>query len=294
MMVETAFSTEDISRAAKALKRLRPAYQALLPFYEKVFIAQENSKGAVDLEAPQISPQMLAAKQQEALPLADISEFRVDVAAGADLMKQLFDITRADHPAMAESATEIEAALAAGTLSQETLFNRFLAADEGFFEDTARRSQIDKNLLAFLTYHSLIPSLALYAEQLSHYLADPVQWLKGYCPVCGSRPGLAVIDREGRRFLHCSFCRQSWPTPRLFCPFCENDEAKSLLYLFSEQEKDLRADTCDRCKKYIKTVDSREAERIVYPPLEQVASLHLDINAQQQGYASGIEIALNI
>jgi FdhE protein len=293
-MVETGFNSDDISRAADALKRRRPAYTALLSFYEKVFIAQEHSKETVAPEVPEISSRMLQAKRQAALPLVNISDFGVDVAAGAGLMAQLFDIVQSHHPAMADSAADIQAALAADTLSEGMLFDRLLAADDAFFESTARSFQIDKNLLAFMTYHSLIPSLTVNVQQLRHYLTDPVEWFKGYCPVCGSHPGLAVIDTDGRRFLYCSFCRHGWPVARLFCPFCENCDAESLLYLYSEQEKDLRADSCNRCKKYIKAVDSRAAGRVVYPPLEQVASLHLDINTQEQGYAPGVETALTV
>jgi len=39
-------------------------------------------------------------------------------------------------------------------------------------------------------------------------------------------------------------------------------------------------------------VDTRATERIIYPPMEQVASLHLDINARQKGYDSGMELVL--
>jgi formate dehydrogenase maturation protein FdhE len=49
---------------------------------------------------------------------------------------------------------------------------------------------------------------------------------------------------------------------------------------------------CDSCKTYIKAVDKRNADRIIYPPLEFVSSLHLDIKAQEMGLKSGIELRL--
>jgi FdhE protein len=136
--------------------------------------------------------------------------------------------------------------------------------------------------------------LILCAKQLGHYLSSDPAWSKGYCPICGSLPALAVLDHDGRRSLHCGFCWHVWPTRRIFCPFCDNTEANSLPYLYSEQEKELRADTCEHCKKYIKTVDMRAADRTLYAPLEHVASLHVDINAQERGYASGSETTLQI
>ena len=49
-------------------------------------------------------------------------------------------------------------------------------------------------------------------------------------------------------------------------------------------------DACASCRKYIKTVDTRVLGRRSYPPLEQIASLHLDIKAAEAGYAAGIPI----
>ena len=45
-------------------------------------------------------------------------------------------------------------------------------------------------------------------------------------------------------------------------------------------------------KTYIKAVDRRNADRIIYPPLEFVATLHLDIKAQEMGFNSGIQLEL--
>jgi hypothetical protein len=36
----------------------------------------------------------------------------------------------------------------------------------------------------------------------------------------------------------------------------------------------------------VKTVDGRKLARPVYPPLEQVATLHLDLKAAEAGYES--------
>ena len=50
-------------------------------------------------------------------------------------------------------------------------------------------------------------------------------------------------------------------------------------------------DACASCRKYIKTVDTRVLGRRCYPPLEQIASLHLDIKAAEEDYAAGIPIS---
>jgi FdhE protein len=51
---------------------------------------------------------------------------------------------------------------------------------------------------------------------------------------------------------------------------------------------------CDRCKKYIKALDTRKVDRLIYPPLEQISTLHLDIKAQEMGFEPGIKLLMQV
>jgi hypothetical protein len=42
------------------------------------------------------------------------------------------------------------------------------------------------------------------------------------------------------------------------------------------------------CRRYLKVVDTRKMVRSFYPPLEQVASLHLDMLAAEKGYSHAV------
>ena len=291
MNTSPAFSPELIHAAAQALHRLRPAYKELLRFYEKIFLVQEASKSRINLEPVQISSEVRAIKRREKLPLVDVSDFSFDPRSARDLLLNICDIIQAHNREMADAAGAIVRGLDQ-EIEPLVFFSRLLKGDDAYFDTTAAALEIDKNALAFVAYNSLKPSVSLCAEQLLGYLKDLPGWEKGYCPVCGNFPGLAVLDQDGRRQLHCSFCWTAWPAKRIFCPFCEKSGGKNFHTLYSEQEKDLRVDVCDDCRKYLKTVDTRAAARIVYPPMEQIASLHLDITARQKGYDSGMELVL--
>lgn len=291
MTASPAVSPAQIHAAAEALNRLRPVYKDLLGFYEKIFVAQEASKAHIDLAPPCISPELRDIKRREKLPLRDVSDFTFDPRAARDLLIQICGIIRTDNPEMAAAAAAIVNGLDK-ELQPDILFASLLKSDDDYFVKMAAALTCDKNALAFVAYNSLKPSVTTGAEQLSPYLTELDQWEKGYCPVCGNYPGLAVLDYDGRRFLQCSFCWTAWPAKRVFCPFCEKTGGNRYHSLFSAQEKDLRADVCDICHKYLKTVDTRAADRIIYPALEQIASLHLDITARQKGYDSGMEMVL--
>ena len=287
-----ALTPDQIKKAAEAIKSLRPVYATMLDFYEKIFTAQEKIKGQVQIEPIKISDEMLSVKAKEQFPLINVSDFIIDSKASRLLLIQICNMAKEDEGDMAASAKALAKAIETETIDPDALFYSLFEGGASFFEKTAGKFEIDKKILAFITYSSIKPSLTICAEQLAHYLDKLGEWDKGYCPVCGSLPGLSMFKGEGERFLFCGFCWHKWPSKRLYCPFCENKESKSLQYFFIEEEKEYRVDLCDECKKYIKTVDTRKTDRYIYPPLELVSTLHLDIKARETGFESGMQLLL--
>jgi len=284
-------TSNQIMKAVKSLKKLRPVYGAILDFYGQIFVAQEDSKSKLHIDPIQISEEMLSIKAEDNFPLINLSEFAIDAKEAGALLIRICDIVKKAGGDMVSTNQTVLKAIEAGKLDQKELFAGLLNEDDAFFENTATELKIEKKALAFIAYSSLKPSLSMCAEQLSACLDKDKPWGKGYCPICGSPSGLSMFQGEGERFLFCSFCWHKWASSRIFCPFCENTDAKTLNYLYSEDEKEYRIDLCDKCKKYIKNIDTRKVERIIYPPLEQVATLHLDIKAKEIKYESGIDLA---
>ena len=282
---------EQVKKAADSLRAALPAYQTLLSFYEQLFIAQENLQLQLSLDPIVIAPEVLQRKRSEQLPLVAVTEFVFDAAAGRQLLSQICEIIRTSGSEMASAAKRIDAAVGS-KLEIEALFRHLLAGDDDWFADTADHIGCDKNSLAFIAYNSLKPALAVCAQQLATYLTDQSEESCGTCPVCANLPAVAIIDPEGRRWMSCSFCWHQWPVPRVGCPFCDSTDTKKLHYLYSQTEKALRVNCCENCRKYIKVVDERAAGRAIYPPLEQIASLHLDIKAREAGFESGIPLHL--
>jgi len=284
-------AADRIHKAADGLKQLRPLYADILTFYAKLFSVQEESKAQIDLQPIKVSLEILAIKAREMLPLVAMSDFVVDIPSADKLLNQICRIIKKYNPSMANSADVVIQAI--GTqIAIEELFGCLLNADDVYFEKKAKEIGIEKNVLAFLAYNSMKPSLMLCAEQLAAYLADDQDWQKGYCPICGSYPGISTLDRNGKRHLHCSFCWHGWSTARVFCAYCANVDHKSIRYFHSDAEKGYRVDVCDQCQKYMKTVDTRETQHLIYAPLEQVSTLHLDFKAQEMGFESGIQLQL--
>ena len=291
MILNLAQTADQIKKAVKSIKAVRPAYAAMLEFYSKIFDVQTESRNRIQLEPLHLTEEMVATKARENLPLIDIPEFVYDENESCGLFFSICNFAKEANSKMAASA---EILLTAGdaTFDPKELFSGFLAGDEATFENIAVELNLDKQVLGFVTYNSLKPSLTVCAEQLSTYLSGSDPWQKGYCPICGSAPILSLLEDEGARRLICSFCWQDWSAKRGFCPFCENQDSKNQQYFYHEEEKEYRVDLCNKCKRYIKTIDTRKLDRLIYPPLEQISSLHLDINAKEMGYTSGIALEL--
>ena len=292
MTADFAVTSQQIKQAVAALKKLQPTYSDLLNFYEQIFVAQEDSKSQINIDPLEISEETLALKKKEKFSLIGISEFVVDQDSATALLRQLCQIAETTNNEMAAAAHAIVDAIDDGKLDPHPVFAALLNAEDAYFKQIEKDMGVEKKVLAFMAYNSIKPSVVQCAQQLASYLDSDDPWDKGFCPVCGSSPGLSLFDDEGQRALFCGFCWHQWAAQRIYCPFCENKDNKSLHYYFSEKEKNYRIDVCDNCKTYLKAIDLRQTGRIIYPPLEFVASLHLDIKAQELGFKSGIQLEL--
>jgi FdhE protein len=293
MKSNLALTADQMKRAVESVKKIRLAYTDMLDFYARIFDAQTESRNRIQIEPLQITEEMISIKAREKLSLIDIREFVYDENESGRLFFTICSLAKKANPKLAASA-EVLLNGADTTIEPKALFAGLLEGDEALFENITVELKIDKQVLGFITYNSIKPSLTACADQLSAYLSKNEPWLKGYCPICGSAPILSMLEGEGARSLICSFCWHEWSVKRGFCPFCENRNNKTQQYFYNEEEKEYRVDLCDNCKKYLKTIDTRKADRLIYPPLEQISTLHLDIKAKEMGFESGIQLFMQI
>ncbi len=287
MIDKDTVASERIKAAAKSLRKIRPEYGGILDFFEKLFLAQEDIKGRIDLDPPVIPDEILRIKRKEHFPLIGMNEFSVDREAAEELFRTIWKLIGEARSQMSYMAMDIDQSISNGGLDPEKLIGAVLEGDDAFLEMTANELKVDKQVLGFLIYTAIKPSIELGAEQLAGYLEPESEWPRGVCPVCGNYPGFATLEGDrGRLHFFCSFCWHKWPSKRLFCPFCETRDDSGFRYFYSESEPEYRVYVCDKCKKYVKTLDVRALGRPMHPPLETIAALHLDMKAKEEGLES--------
>ena len=110
------------------------------------------------------------------------------------------------------------------------------------------------------------------------------------CPACGGAPQVSVfVDSgealvTGQRRLVCARCANEWVYPRMTCVACGETEGSKLVVLADpEQLPHLRVDACERCKRYIISVDAR-LEGNAVPVVDEIAALPLDMTAVERGF----------
>lgn len=116
------------------------------------------------------------------------------------------------------------------------------------------------------------------------------------CPSCGGSPQLSILDTPaatgdaGGRLLLCSCCLTSWTFRRLECAHCGEQSEPALGYFESPAYDHVRVTVCERCHRYIKTVDLARLGLAV-PLVDEVAAAALDVWAVERGYT---KIELNL
>lgn len=122
-----------------------------------------------------------------------------------------------------------------------------------------------------------------------------VQPADNRCPLCGGAPQLSILESGGSsdgggRWLLCATCLTPWPFRRVLCASCGEDDERRLGYFHAPAFDHLRLDTCDSCRRYLKTVD-RTRLGLAVPIVDEVAGAPLDLWARERGYQ---KIELNL
>ncbi|MDO8785205.1 MAG: formate dehydrogenase accessory protein FdhE, partial [Syntrophales bacterium] len=166
---------------------------------------------------------------------------------------------------------------------EKILRNSFSNLDETEDELDNKLNGESLDLVELLAEESLRPHLERVAEKYGEII-NRSGWSQGYCPICGKEPKIGEIkeEEEEQHYLFCHQCGFKWSFTPIRCPFC--GDAGYLAYFTVDGEERYRLDVCNMCKRYIKMVDFRDSSSQVNLDVEDIATLHLDIIAYEEGY----------
>ena len=274
-------SLDRLGKRIDAVIAERPSHKEILEFLKGVMTEQYKIRSKVKTVPVEIDEEKVKGLAQGS-SLVGRKDLSLDMASATELFERLCKVLSRSKKASGD-VKRINQALRGKDLNLSDLFEHRGSENCEYISAFSEKLRVGEDLLSFLARNSIKPVFEAYANELKGYV-DQELWWRGYCPICGSTPFIAELREEGERFLVCSACSFEWRFMRLRCPFCGNGDHKGLRYFYTENEKANRVDVCEKCRRYIKTVDTREIGGEVIPLVEDMGTLYLDIIAQKEGY----------
>ena len=276
-----------VVREAREYVKANPKLKGVVGLYREVFSVQRRFSQRIPDRLPHLTESQALRLIEEGGTLIDAGKLDVDVALVGEIMGQLAEVLAK------KSVNPIEGfeGFIANDLDEEglrDLVGAFLERDDKKFLSRAEGYSQDPALLYMLLHMSLAPFFWRAAGAVARK-ADLDQVPSGRCPVCGDLPIMGFLRSEdGLRVLECSLCGSRWGIPRIMCPFCMNVDQGKLKYIFAEDDDRRRAYLCEKCGRYVKvsSAPGKKDEEFVVP-LEDLATAHLDLAAQEKGYERG-------
>jgi FdhE protein len=270
---------KDALKTIEKYKSITPHYGELLDILEEILIMREEYRRKIERIIFPIDEELMEKKIAGGLPLIDFSSGNFDLTEPKQYFLALLKIAEKRVPG---ETKEIVQMVQDGSFNFEKLICDSFSSLHDDVQDEVDEDVID--LVDLFLEESLRPALEKVAEKYGKIIAE-TGWAEGYCPICGKEPKIGEIrEEEGNRFLFCTQCGFEWRFRRIKCPFCGNEEQQTLAYFTIEGEEKYRVDVCHECKRYIKIVDFREAEEEANLDVEDIATLHLDMLANEEGY----------
>ncbi len=270
---------KDALKTIEKYKSITPQYGELLGILEEILIMREEYRRRIEGIIFPIDEELMEKKIAGGLPLIDFSSGKFDLTEPKQYFLALLEIAEKRVPG---ETKEIVQMIQDGSFNFEKLICDSFSSLHEDIPDEVDEDVID--LVDLFLEESLRPALEKVAEKYGKIIIE-TGWAEGYCPICGKEPKIGEIrEEEGRRFLFCTQCGFEWRFRRIKCPFCGNEEQQTLAYFTIEGEEKYRVDVCHECKRYIKIVDFRESEEEANLDVEDIATLHLDMLANEEGY----------
>ncbi len=270
----------DTLKTIEKYRLTNPHYNELFDILSEILILREEYRRGMKKITFPLDEKLIYDKLSGGFPLLDFTTIDFDYAPARDYFLRLLEIAERRMPG---ETKEFVRQIKEGELDfADIIRNSFDPTSEEEFTPDVDECTFD--LIELFVEESLRPALEDFTEQYGDIIRRS-EWSEGYCPICGKEPKIGEIKGDDTgRFLFCNQCGLHWHYSGVKCPFCGNEEQQSLAYFTVEGEERYRVDVCNVCKRYVKMVYSADAEGLTNLDVEDIATLHLDVLAAEEGY----------
>jgi FdhE protein len=270
-----------------------PHSSELLKAFGPIIARQRQLTDSIDLPKLDYSSVDKAKLQAGVSVISQTNLFSPDDPL-TEIALSLISAMKEGMPKLAEEVDRLSDLISKGKLHLADYFEAQASDENKTMEGWENNLQISPSNASFLL--SLVARVLLErrAKEATAALGE-FAWEKGYCPICGEFPSIALIEEEGgKRFLHCSSCGQEWRYTRVICPYCEKEASKEMDYFYIENKTQESAFVCGQCKKYLVTLYRAGRLHVRDMDISAISLVHLDMIMQGKGYEPMVACAWNV
>jgi FdhE protein len=201
-----------------------------------------------------------------------------------DIFLEIMRSVKETFPNLQKDWERLESAVSNGTIAVDDYF-RAIPETEGIVIDWAAKIQVSPATISIILRQLASIILETRVKDIAEVIKG-VDWEKGYCPVCGTPPVIAQIQEKiGHRYLYCPQCAYKWRFSRVICPCCEHQaKEEGMTYFFVEGKEQESVFTCDKCKRYLITLNHVSDLNDYDLDISAISLIHLDFIMQEKGF----------
>lgn len=281
----------DADKTFEHYRKDFPQYLEFIEILEKIHLSREEMGRGRQKEIFSLKRADAIKKLKAGQPLVNLKKDLFNIREAKDYFLALVTIIEEDHP---EATAELRKSITTDENAYRDLLNELFDRETNPSSNERERIlSIDANaddldIVPLFLHESLKPFFGRLTENLKDVITNS-GWSEGFCPVCARPADLSLIrEEEGKRSLFCLQCDCEWPYKRLQCPSCGEEDQQKLSYftLGDSDDKDARyrVNICRQCNSYIKNIDTRKGSNELNPEIENLITLHFDLQAKKEGF----------
>jgi formate dehydrogenase maturation protein FdhE len=268
---------ERIIQKLDELEKEEGQLTELLQFYRRILQIQAGVGDQLDKPSPGLNQDTAKERLGQGEPLLHASEFAFDWTLFQNTLREVNGVFSEFSHLFGLTPEVFREPVPEQLVSRDSIRAWYAG------EDLPHTKDISQDIMRELIHAAVRPFLMKYAGTLIGFVEQKT-WRRNYCPVCGGTSDFAYLEPEnGARWLLCSRCDTEWLYQRLQCPYCQNQDQNDLSF-YSDDDEIYRLYVCEKCKRYLKTIDLRKARSEVEVSLERLLTYELDAQAREYGY----------
>ncbi len=282
-MSDNSKTSMDMTLIIERAIEQNPHAAELLKAFGPVIVRQRQLAEAASLKPLDYSP-VDKTKLKAGVPVIRQMNLLGENENLKEITLSLAQAVKEGMPALTEGLDRLSDLIRQGKINPVDYFDASAAGENKAAERWGNDLKVSPSNASFLM--NLVSRVVL--EQRARELTAALgafEWEKGYCPICGDFPSIALIEEQGgKRFLHCSSCGYDWRFTRVMCPYCEKEAQQGMDYFYVENKTQESAFVCDQCKKYLVTLYRAGHLLARDMDVSAISLAHLDMIMQDKGY----------